>query len=435
MPRARLARRAAAVYPDEPRRLSTLVEILVPRRPTILICAPDEALRTALRGALTASDQDVREVASAAEAVSELGDGNVDLVIAEGLTASGAIGSLRAARADEAVPILVVAPAGDVEARIAFLEAGADDVIEAGFARRELEARVHALLIRAGTVAPGPVDAGAGQLIAFFSPKGGVGTTALAVNCAALLASGGAGSDVVGAKVVLVDLDLQFGQVATHLNLQPKLDFSRLATDDIGRTDPEALESYLTPHSSGLMILASPTSPDSAARISVDEVEQVIGTLRTTFDFVVVDCGTRLDPRSIWVIEQAQENVLVVFPELGSLRAMSDLIHFLDEAAILQGRIHFVVNHISAREMLKTRDVENLLRSRPTAEIPFADLDMIRSVNEGSPIVLSKPSSPVGLAIQRLAAALVGAEMRSTSRPPKTKERRALFSRRARSLN
>jgi pilus assembly protein CpaE len=397
------------------------------RRPTILICAPEDGLRAALHGALTASDQDVREVATPEEAVAALADGSIDLVIAEGLTASGAIGSLRAARSDEAVPILVVAPPGDVEARIAFLEAGADDVIEGGFARRELESRVHALLIRAGTVAPGPVSAGAGQMIAFFSPKGGVGTTALAVNIASLLASGGAGSDMVGAGVVLVDLDLQFGQAATHLNLSPKLDFARLAVDDIARTDAEALAGYLTPHASGLKLLASPTSPDSAARISVEEVEQVIGTLRTTFDFVVVDCGSRLDPRSIWVLEQAQENVLVVFPELGSLRAMSDLMQFLSEAAVLQGRTHFVVNHISARELLKTRDVENLLRSRPTAEIPFADVDMIRSVNEGSPIVLTRPSSPAGLAIQHLAAALIGAEMRLSRRPPK--ERRPIFSR------
>jgi pilus assembly protein CpaE len=226
---------------------------------------------------------------------------------------------------------------------------------------------------------------------------------------------------------VLVDLDLQFGQAATHLNLSPKLDFARLAVDDIARTDAEALAGYLTPHGSGLKLLASPTSPDSAARISVEEVEQVIGTLRTTFDFVVVDCGSRLDPRSIWVLEQAQENVLVVFPELGSLRAMSDLMQFLSEAAVLQGRTHFVVNHISARELLKTRDVENLLRSRPTAEIPFADVDMIRSVNEGSPIVLTRPSSPAGLAIQHLAAALIGAEMRLSRRPPK--ERRPIFSR------
>jgi pilus assembly protein CpaE len=398
----------------------------VSRRPVILICAPDEELRAALRAALTASDQEVREVTTPTEAVAVLGGGGVDLVIAEGLSASGAIGSFRAARRDDSVPILVVAPPGDVEARIAFLEAGADDVIESGFARRELDSRVHAMLIRAGAVAPDPTTPGTGQLIAFFSPKGGVGTTALAVNCAALLPSGGSG-EVPGARVVLVDLDLQFGQVATHLNLTPKLDFARLADDDDARTDPEGLAGYLTPHSSGLMVLASPTSPDSAARISVEDVEQVIGTLRSVFDFVVVDCGTRLDPRTIWVLEQAQANVFVVFPELGALRAMNDLIHFLGEAAILQGRTHFVVNHVSARELLKTRDVENLLRSRPTAEIPYADVDMSRSVNEGTPIVLSKPSSPVGLAIQRLTAALVGAELRSTSKP--SKERRPLFSR------
>jgi len=398
----------------------------VPRRPVILICAPDEELRVALRAALSGSDQEVREVTTPTEAVAVLGGGGVDLVIAEGLSASGAIGSLRAARRDENVPILVVAPYGDVEARIAFLEAGADDVIERGFARRELDSRVHAMLIRTGAVAPDPTTPGTGQLIAFFSPKGGVGTTALAVNCAALLPSGGSG-EVPGARVVLVDLDLQFGQVATHLNLTPKLDFARLADDDDARTDPEGLAAYLTPHDSGLMVLASPTSPDSAARISVEDVEQVIGTLRSVFDFVVVDCGTRLDPRTIWVLEQAQANVFVVFPELGALRAMNDLIHFLGEAAILQGRTHFVVNHVASRELLKTRDVENLLRSRPTAEIPFADVDMSRSVNEGSPIVLSKPSSPAGLAIQRLTAALVGADLRSTSKP--TKERRSLFSR------
>ena len=149
---------------------------------------------------------------------------------------------------------------------------------------------------------------------------------------AALLASGGAGSDAAGAKVALVDLDLQFGQAATHLNLSPKLDFARLAGDDLARTDPEALAGYLTPHGSGLQLLAAPTSPDSAARISVEEVDQVISTLRTTFDFVVVDCGSRLDPRSIWVMEQAQEIVFVVFPELGSLRAMSDLLQFLADA-------------------------------------------------------------------------------------------------------
>jgi hypothetical protein len=87
----------------------------------------------------------------------------------------------------------VVAPAQDVEARIAFLEAGADDVIDGGFDRGELESRVMALLIRSGKVRPELAErSSSSELVAFFSPKGGVGTTTLAVNTAVLLAGGGA---------------------------------------------------------------------------------------------------------------------------------------------------------------------------------------------------------------------------------------------------
>ena len=93
-------------------------------------------------------------------------------------------------------PVLVVAPADDVEARIAFLEAGADDVVSTGFARHELEAKVEALLIRAGRVTPEAArsDLPTGEIVTFFSPKGGVGTTTLAVNTAVLLAGGMPGS-------------------------------------------------------------------------------------------------------------------------------------------------------------------------------------------------------------------------------------------------
>ena len=92
---------------------------------------------------------------------------------------------------DGITPILVVSPANDVEAQIAFLEAGADDVIVGGFAHSELEGRVMAQLIRTGKVRPdSPAHSGNAEIVAFFSPKGGVGTTTLAVNTAVLLAGG-----------------------------------------------------------------------------------------------------------------------------------------------------------------------------------------------------------------------------------------------------
>ena len=316
--------------------------------------------------------------------------------MAEGLAVSGAIGRIRAA-ASEPTPVLVVAPADDVEARIAFLEAGADDVVSTGFARHELAAKVEALLIRAGRVTPEAARSGlpSGEIVTFFSPKGGVGTTTLAVNTAVLLAGGMPGS-VPGAKVLLIDMDLQFGQVATHLNLTPRFDLAGLAGDDPALSDPELAMTYLTQHSSGVQVLAAPTHPDADFRVSVDQLERALAILRPRFDEVIVDCGSRLDPRTLWMLEQASTHVFVIFPEIAALRATSVLLGFLAETATLRAKTHFVVNHIFPKELLKTRDVENLLRTKPAAEIPYTEVDMIRAVNEGVPVVTSRPGTPVG---------------------------------------
>ena len=317
-----------------------------------------------------------------------------------------------------------------MEARIAFLEAGADDVVTSGFARHELEAKVEALLIRAGRVTPEAARTDvAGEIATFFSPKGGVGTTTLAVNASVLLAGGMPGSGP-GARVLLVDMDLQFGQVATHLNLQPRFDIAGLAGDDPALSDQELAMSYLTQHSSGVQVLAAPAHPDADFRVSVDQLERMLATLRPRFDVVIVDCGSRLDPRSLWMLEQASTHVFVIFPEIAALRATSVLLGFLAETATLRARTHFVVNHIFPKELLKTRDIENLLRSKPAAEIPYTETEMIRAVNEGVPVVTSRPSSPVSAALHTMAQAIVGIQEESRDARQSQQRRRSIFARR-----
>src|SRR5688500_8121349 len=120
----------------------------------ILICARGQELRTELEAALADAGYSTTTVTTPADAVGAMRGRQVDLIVAEGLAASGAIASLRTAGEGWITPILVVAPAHDVEARIAFPEAGADDVIAGAFARNELEGRVMALLIRAGKIKP-----------------------------------------------------------------------------------------------------------------------------------------------------------------------------------------------------------------------------------------------------------------------------------------
>ncbi|HEY7463992.1 MAG TPA: hypothetical protein VH987_06055 [Candidatus Limnocylindria bacterium] len=396
---------------------------------SILICAPTEELRTQLETQLSAAGYLTSNAGTPAEAVAALRDRQFDLVVAEGLAVSGAISRIRTA-APVPTPVLVMAPAGDVEARIAFLEAGADDVVTVDVGRQELEAKVEALLIRAGRVSPETArsDVPAGEIVTFFSPKGGVGTTTLAVNAAVLLAGSPPGSGAA-ARVLLVDLDLQFGQVATHLNLQPRFDLAGLAGDDPALTDPEVAMSYLTQHASGLQVLAAPAHPDADFRVTVDQLERVLAILRPRFDTVIVDCGSRLDPRTLWMLEQATTHIFVVFPEIAALRAMSLLLGFLAETATLRARTHYVVNHVFPKELLKTRDVENLLRSKPAAEIPYTEVEMIRAVNEGVPVVTSRPGSPVALALQNVAQTIIGIPNESPSATAAPR-RRGLFGRR-----
>src|SRR6266542_7159295 len=120
----------------------------------ILLCAPPGELRDRLETELASAGYPTTSVPTPADAVAALRDSAFDLIVADGLAVTGAIGSIRTA-SPTPTPVLVIAPAGDVEARIAFLEAGADDVIAAEFARSELEARVEALLIRSGRIRTG----------------------------------------------------------------------------------------------------------------------------------------------------------------------------------------------------------------------------------------------------------------------------------------
>ena len=404
---------------------------------TILICARAKELRTELETALTDAGHTVTSVATPADGVAAMRSNPVDLIVAEGLAASGAIASLRTATDGRITPILVVAPPHDIEARIAFLEAGADDVIAGGFEPTELAGRVMALLIRTGRAAADfPTHTGSAEIIAFFSPKGGVGTTTLAVNTAVLLA-GGAGARrspasstngvLPASRVLLIDMDLQFGQVATHLNLTPRYDLAALTTDDQSIADPELARTYLTTHSSGLNVLAAPARPEADFGVRLEHLQQIVEILQPSFDHILIDAGSRLDPRTLWILEQADVHVFVLFPEIAALRSVSLLRAFLADTTPLKARSHIVINHIFPKELLKTRDVENLLRAKPAAEVPYTEVEMIRSINEGIPLVSSRPTLPAAIAMRRLAQAVIGIQQPEV---PAKRQRRGVFGRR-----
>ena len=228
--------------------------------------------------------------------------------------------------------------------------------------------------------------------------------------------------------MLLIDLDLQFGQVATHLNLTPRYDIAVLASDEAALEDATVALSYLTVHGSGVSVLAAPPRLEADFGITLEQIQRIVELIRPSFDHILVDLGSRLDPRALWMLDQADAQVVVLFPEIAALRATSQLLTFLAETSAGEPRSHIVINHVFPKELLKTRDVENLLRAKPAAEIPYTEVEMIRSVNEGVPIVIGHPASPATIAMRRVAQTIMGIEHHATA--PAKRERRGIFGRR-----
>ena len=384
---------------------------------TILVLETN-AQAAAIEGPLTRIGYQVTTTADPDDAVRRAGEFALVIVDVSSGRASGVdvCREIRSTAAFSAVPVLCMSQTDDVEERVRYLEAGADDVIAKPFDSRELEARVEAVLVRfhrSRDLAPlVRADDGAPtrrSIIACFSPKGGVGTTMIAVNVATWLASRAPG------RVLIVDLDLQFGQVATHLNLKPQLTIAELARDDQSLREPELLRAYSIEHASGLAVLAAPGTPESGRLITSEQVNLALSTARTAYDTIVIDAGSELDERSLAVLERAEAVVIPIAPEIGALKALHSLLEYLTEVGSAAASATFVLNHLFAREMLSMKQIEAAIGTKVEAEIPYDPGLYLKAINEGIPIVRGAPASAPARALGKLAAAVAGIEEGSAS--------------------
>jgi pilus assembly protein CpaE len=359
--------------------------------------------------------------------VLDLGSGT-----AGGKTAVELCREVRATPAMAAVPVLCVASSDDVEERISFLEAGADDVIARPFDARELEARVEALLLRfqrSRDLAPMVSDDGvmisrAKRTVAVYSPKGGVGTTTVAVNVA--VAAAASRPD----KVVLVDLDLQFGGVATHLDLDPKQTLVDVIRDDTALKEPELLRTYAMRHDSGLHVLAAPMTPEASELITPEHIVHIVGTLLEGYEAVVIDAGSILDQRVLDIFELADTIILPVYPEISALKSVHGLLDYLNEAGSIGAKATFVLNNVFAREILKLRDIESALGTKISTDLPYDPFLYLKAVNEGVPIVLGAPRSAAADRLVKLSASAFGRDGVMAAPQPERKGGRFGFGRR-----
>lgn len=378
---------------------------------TILVLETTAEATAAIEGPLTGIGYQVSTTVDPGDAVRRAAEFALVIVDVSKGPRSGVdvCREIRGSAALSAVPVLCLSQSDDVEERVRFLEAGADDVVAKPFDPRELEARVEALLVRfqrSRDLAPLTLADDEAtphrSIVACFSPKGGVGTTMVAVNVAVSLATQAPG------HVLLVDLDLQFGQAATHLNLKPVLTIADLARDDQSLREPDLLRTYTIRHESGLAVLPAPGTPESGRLITPEQVNLALSTARTAYSTIVIDAGSNLDERSFAVLERAEAVVIPVVPEIGGLKALHSLLEYLTEVGSAAAAATFVLNHLFAREMLSMKQVEAAIGTNIEMEIPYDAGLYLKAINEGIPVVRSAPNSPPARALAKLAAIATG---------------------------
>ena len=401
---------------------------------TILLLDSDAEAGEAIAAMLTRAGYTVTTTADPDEAFAKAADQQLVIIdIASGpRSAVDICREIRATPALSAIPVMCVSASEDVEERIHFLEAGADDVMARPFDAREMEARVEALLLRfqrSRDLAPvisadGLTLSRARRTVAVYSPKGGVGTTTVATNIA--IAAAQHRPD----RVVLVDFALQFGGVAVLLNLDPKQTIADVVRDEASLRDAELLRTYAMRHDSGLHVLAAPAAPEAADTIAPAHVGQILSTLLESYDLVVVDAGSTLDERVQTIFENAETVLLPITPEIGALKSMHALLEYMGEAGTIATKSTFVLNGLFAREILKLRDVESFLGAKVAVELPYDPFLYLKAVNEGVPIVTGAPRSVAAERLVKLSSIAFGDGQFQVPAGAETKKSGGLFRRR-----
>jgi pilus assembly protein CpaE len=211
-------------------------------------------------------------------------------------------------------------------------------------------------------------------------------------------------------RVVIVDLDLQFGQVATQLNVTPRQTLADVVRDEAAQNEAELLRTFATRHDSGLHVLAAPGGPEQAALVTAEHVDRILSTLLETYDQVVIDTGSFLDERTLSAFEHADSVLFVVNPEIAALKAVTALVEYLNEAGTVAAKTSFVVNNTFAREILKLRDLESALGTKVATELPYDPFLYLKAVNEGVPIVQGAPRSVAADRLAKLSLSAFGAD-------------------------
>lgn len=295
--------------------------------------------------------------------------------------------------------VIATGPALEPDLLLAAMRAGISDYLPKPVTAEAFQEAVSRGLSQMGRASDRAREPG--KVYTFFSSKGGSGSTTIAANTAIVL------HKLTGKRVLLVDLDLELGEVALVLGIQPRFNFVDMV-QNFHRMDAGLLTSYIERHETGVHLLSAPFHPERAEVVSGDEIRRILHYLRQHYDYLVVDTPKSFSPVAFAAIDQSDAVFVVANLDLPSLRNIQRGLPML-KRALPRGeeQIRLVVNRFQEDSDISAEDVEKTIGLKVYATVSNDYEAVIQSINTGKPVVLNGKSA-YSQDIRQLVARLTG---------------------------
>jgi pilus assembly protein CpaE len=351
-----------------------------------IIISPDEQFRDATRELLEGSDQievraELNNFYSSLDSwiFNEIKTMEADVIIVD-VTPDKEQGILTVEKILEISKhshIFVAGNGTDADVILRSMRAGAKEFLSAPLERQPLFAAIERVS-KVHTVATKEKKR-FGRLYSFFSAKGGTGSTVVSTNFAVSLV------EQTKKPTILVDLDMQLGEVSLFLGIKPAFNIVDVA-DNIHRMDEALLKGFIKKHASGLDVLAAPDSLDKVESVGPSQIVQILQFLKSCYEYVVVDTSNTFDDHTVSALDQSSTIFLISNTDLPSLRNAQRCLSIFERMGYKKEKIKLLINRYQKSLEIRSKDIEDTLSFPVSWFFPNDWSTIMNAVNSGVPL-------------------------------------------------